>query len=113
VRFVDYQPRLSTPANFVLGLRHRFDPTRAAGVTVRVELRFAERAVLVTVKDGVLVLAELETASDRSAAAVIELLGDDYIRLLHPESSTPKGDAPTYRLAGDPAALGALLACLS
>jgi hypothetical protein len=79
---------------------------------VRVELRFAERAVLVAIEDGVLAIDELETASDRTAAAVIELLGDDYIRLLHPESP-PAGDAPTYRLAGDPAVLGALLACLS
>jgi hypothetical protein len=113
VRYVDYQPRLSTPANFMLGLRHRFDPTHATGVSVRVELRFAERAVLVAVKDGMLVIDELETASDRPAAAVIELLGDDYIRLLHPESPPPAADAPTYRLAGDPAAFGALLACLS
>ena len=28
VRYVDYHPRLSTPANFMLGLRHRFDRTR-------------------------------------------------------------------------------------
>ena len=34
--------------------------TRAAGVSVGVQLRFAERAVLVTVEDGALVIAELD-----------------------------------------------------
>ena len=58
VRYVDYEPRLSTPGNFLLGLQHRFDRTLAAGVRVRVELRFADRAVLVTVEDGSLMVDE-------------------------------------------------------
>jgi ferredoxin len=113
VRYVDYQPRLSTPANFLLGLQHRFDRVLAVAVSVRVELRFPERAVLVTIDRGTLTIEDLETAPDPPVAAVVELLGGDYIRLLHPESSSRTTPTPTYRLAGDPAALGALLACLS
>ena len=94
VRYVDYEPRLSTPGNFLLGLQHRFDRTLAAGVSVRVELRFADRAVLVTVEDGLLMVDELETAPDPSAAAVVELLGNAYIRLLHPESPRPAAGFP-------------------
>jgi epoxyqueuosine reductase len=114
VRYVDYQPRLSTPANFVLGLRHRFDRTLAASVSVRLALRFPDRAVLVTVERGELAIDDLETAADPPAAAVVELLDGDYIRLLHPESARTSATlTPTYRIAGDPAALGALLACMS
>jgi ferredoxin len=114
IRYIDYQPRLSTPTNFQLGLRHRFDPTLATDVDVRIELRFQGRAaVLVTIAAGTLTIDEVDAAPDPPPAAVVELLGDDYIRMLHPESGPPVSDAPTYQLAGDAAALGALLACLS
>ena len=98
VRYVDYQPRLSTPANFVLGLRHRFDRTRAAGVSVRVELRFTERAVLVTVEGGALAIDDLETAPDPPAAAVVELLDND----VHP--AAPPRAGPHRRRARRPTA---------
>jgi ferredoxin len=113
IRYIDYQPRLSTPANFKLGLRHRFDPTLAAGVSVRIELRFPEHAALVRVEGRTLMIDELDAAPDPPPAAVVELLGDDYIRILHPEPARSSTGTPTYRLAGDAAAFGALLACLS
>ena len=80
---------------------------------MRVELRFTEQAVLVTVEGGALAIDDLDTAPDPPAAAVVELLDNDYIRLLHPEPAAPAAGTPTYRLAGDPAAFGAVLACLS
>jgi epoxyqueuosine reductase QueG len=113
IRYIDYQPRVSTPANFMLGLRHRFDSSLAADVDVRIELHFPDHAVLVTVERGTLTIDELDATPDPPPAAVVELQGDDYIRLLHPERRPSSADAPTYRLAGDAAALGALLACLS
>ena len=63
--------------------------------------------------DGALAIDDFDTAQDPPAAAVVELLDNDYIRLLHPEPAAPAAGTPTYRLAGDPAALGAVLACLS
>jgi ferredoxin len=113
VRYVDYDPRLSTPANFTLGLRHRFDATRAAGVSVRIELRFPERAVLITIEGGTLDIDDLDAPVEPPAAAVVELLGDAYIRILHPEPAPPPTPAPTHRLDGDATAFGALLGCLS
>jgi hypothetical protein len=38
--YIDFQPDVSTAANFRLGILHRFDHTRAAGAAVRIEFSF-------------------------------------------------------------------------
>ena len=48
-----------------------------------------------------------------SVDAEIELLGTGYIRVLHPDHDPADTGAACFRLTGDPAALGAVLACLS
>ena len=109
VRYIDYRPDVSSPANFVLGLRHRFDRARAASVNVTLVFAFPDGSTTtVEVSGGTLRLSDDASASP---AACVELL-DDYIRLLHPDlAPTPRREA-LYRLTGDPAALGGLLACL-
>jgi ferredoxin len=115
VRYIDYRPELSSPANFSLGLRHRFDATRANGVGAVIEFAFPDGSVtLATIRDGQLTLGSSHDISHDSAPdAVVTLSGNEYIQLLHPELGGQRSAAPIYSLEGDPAALGALLACLS
>ena len=111
VRYIDYRPELSSPANFVLGLRHRFDPTRAVGVRTVIGFTFPDGSVTVaSVRDSQLTL-DSPGVGDSNAA--VRLSGSEYIQLLHPEINGQRSSEPTYLLDGDPAALGALLACLS
>jgi ferredoxin len=111
VRYVDYRPAVSSPPNFVLGLRHRFDPRRAATVSVVVTFRFPDGSrATARVDAGELDVLDGEV---RDADAVVSLCGDDYIALLHDDPGARSGDAPRYELAGDARALGALMACLS
>jgi ferredoxin len=125
VRYVDFRPSVSTPDNFVLGIRHRFDPSRAATVSTSVRFVFPDGTHAdVAVDAGSLTIVR-STEGERGAvggsgvpcAAVIALRGDAYIRTIHPDvppiSSAPISTAPSFELDGDPAALGALLACLS
>jgi ferredoxin len=129
VRYVDYKPSVSSPDNFRLGLLHRFDKARAASISTAVTFRFpaAEtengpvvRQYTFVVEQGVATIIEVETEVDGTptpAAAVVELMGDQYIRLLHPGAAPPtdkpSGSQPSYVLQGDPAAFGAVLASLS
>jgi ferredoxin len=111
VRYIDYRPEVSTPDNFVLGLRHRFDSTRAVGVQTVIEFTFPDGAITVaSICDGKLTL-DSDTVVEPNAA--VTLSGNEYIQLLHPELGRQRSSEPTYLLDGDPAALGALLACLS
>jgi epoxyqueuosine reductase len=111
VRYVDYRPSVSSPANFVLGLRHRFDTRRAQTVSVVVTFVFpdATRATA-RVEHGELDISDGDLGD---AAAVVALRGEDYIRLLHGAAPAGSLDEPRYDLGGDARALGALLACLS
>ncbi len=132
VRYIDFDPARSTPDNFVLGLKHRFDRSRAlaTGAQATVAFRFPDgSSVTARVADGRLGLAGDERIATIGEAAdgatvsalpdaVVHLSGDDYVRLLHATSSAPpdtgsESSAPRYELDGDPAALGALLAVLS
>ncbi len=125
VRYIDFKTSLSTPDNFVLGIRHRFDPSRSATVSTSVRFVFPDQTLAdVHVEAGALTvsaIAPLPThevagapAADAGAAvaAIVELRGNSYIRVIHPDSNVmPR--IPAYELRGDPAALGALLACFS
>jgi len=110
IRYIDFDPSLSTPANFLLGLQHRFDPGRAADTSVVVVLRFPDAtAATVAVHEGRLVV---NPDQHEQPVATVTLLGADYIRLLHPAAPTISS-APTYEAHGERGAIGALLACLS
>ena len=112
VRYVDYRPSLSSPQNFALGLKHRFDRTRATDITVAVRFVFPDQsACTATIKDNKLQLDDERDAE--SADAVVELLGTNYIRILHPDHDPLDTEAECFRLTGDAAALGAVLMCLS
>lgn len=114
VRYVDYLPEVSTPANFVLGLRHRFDPVRAAAVRTVIRFVFPDGTVTVaSVSDGVLELDAADAPDAGPPDASVTLMGEEYVQLLHPEVVGRRRHGPTYALEGDPAALGALIACLS
>lgn len=127
VRYIDFDPARSTPDNFVLGLRHRFDRGRAAtgGARTAIAFHFPDGTTFTAVvADGRLGLAGDATitsigeahrpAADRTTPdAVVRLLGDHYIRLLHTGDGGAGRSGATYELEGDAAALGALLAVLS
>lgn len=108
VRYLDFRPEQSTVGNLLLGIRHRFDPDRAAGTTVRLHLRLPDGDATVSVLDGALATAE---GHEGVPDAVVTFTTDRYIAVLH--GGAGRGSAvPTHEVAGDPAALGALLACL-
>jgi ferredoxin len=112
VRYVDYRPTLSTPPNFILGLKHRFDRRRANDVTVTVRFVFPdESACTATISDNTLRL-DCEPNVE-PVDAVVQLIGAGYIRVLHPDHDPAGAGAECFRLIGDPAALGAVLRCLS
>ena len=74
------------------------------------------RSAIVTIVDGRLDVVVDEAIAEQDVGtvdAVVELTGDDHIRLLHPEQEPGSRRAPTYRLVGDAGALGALIGCLS
>ena len=108
IRYIDYQVDVSSPSNFALGLRHRFDATRAVGVACAVRFEYPDGEThLVTVHDG-----KLSFDEDAPPDVVIELTSEDYIRLLHPDPNPTESNSARYDLKGDAFALGALLACL-
>jgi ferredoxin len=111
VRYVDYNPSVSTRQNFVLGLKHRFDRRRAADVTVAVRFIFPDGMThLVVVDRGSLTVDQRES---QDPDVTVTLVGEGYIKLLHPDPDPIGAHEPHYRLSGDPAGLGALLASLS
>ena len=113
VRYVDYRPSISSPDNFVLGLKHRFDATRAGSVTVAVAFVFPDHSVANVVIDADRLAISHGDGPAPAADATVELAEPGYIRLLHPEADPTESGAPSHNVIGDPAALGALLACLS
>jgi ferredoxin len=120
VRYVDYNPSVSSRANFRLGLLHRFDRARASSVSTTVTFRFPDATEFtVAIEAGTI---EVTNEPNGPVAAVVSMQGDSYIRIVHPGAetlATPpslEGDPvkpPMYELMGDAAALGAVLACLS
>jgi ferredoxin len=109
VRYVDYNPSVSSPGNFRLGLLHRFDRTRAATVSTAVGFSFPDATEFtVTIEAGGMTITD---GVDSPVAAVVALQGESYIRILHPGGTSM--NTPMYELRGDAAALGAVLACLS
>lgn len=113
VRYVDYRPSVSSPDNFVLGLKHRFDPTRAGAITATVAFVFPDRSVANVVIDDQRLAITHDQAPATDAHATVELAEPGYIRILHPEMNPTERSTPSHRVVGDPAALGAVLACLS
>jgi hypothetical protein len=111
VRYIDYRPAVTSPANFLLGLRHRFDPRRAETVAVVVTFLFPDGArATARVSGGEL---DVTDGGAADASAVVSLCGDDYIGVIHGAPTAVALETPRYELVGDARALGALLACLS
>lgn len=111
IRYIDYRVGVSSPANFMLGIRHRFDPSRAQGVETAVGFVFPNGTTgFVEVARG-----ELTVQEDSNAAtnAIVKFVGNDYIRVLHPDVSPAESHEAQFEVSGDAAAFGALLACLS
>jgi ferredoxin len=109
-RYLDFRPSVSTVDNLDIGLRHTFDPRRAADVSVTVTFTAPDGSVTAAVDD-----ARLTTTRDpvpsADVQATVQLLAPDYIGIIQGRSVGSDG-APGYHLSGDPSALGALLACL-
>ncbi len=127
VRYLDYRPSRSTAANIALGLRHQFDPARAATTTVTVRFSLPDGVVDVAISDGRIqttVAAAHDETEARPVDAVVRVGTADYIGMLHgqaiDDAGVPDGfdhpedadTAPGFAIEGDPAALGAVLACL-
>lgn len=109
LRYVDYQVDVSTPANFVIGLRHRFDSNRSAGVHCVVRFEFPNgEAEVATVRNQT-----LEIGQEPSSDVIVRFTSEDFVRLLHVDPAPVETNASRYVLSGDPFALGALLACLA
>ncbi|MEL6894301.1 MAG: 4Fe-4S ferredoxin, partial [Actinomycetota bacterium] len=110
LRYIDYRVDVSTPDNFELGLRHRFEARRAGGVTCSVAFEFPSGSIRVAVvnDDGL----SIGDPTDETPDCVVRLAGADYIAVIHPNPEPTDVDVPRYELVGDPAAFGALLACL-
>jgi len=112
VRYLDYHPHVSTLSNFALGLRHQFQPLRAGTTTTSVRFCAGDGSVTATVRDSALTVTDDVDPEPDAVDATVHFLALDFIGLLH---GHPIGDGttgPGYMLDGDPAALGALLACL-
>jgi len=113
VRYLDYQPHVSTLSNFALGLRHQFQPLRADDAATAVRFCALDGSITATVRDGSLtVTTDEEEELSEAVDATVHLIGADFIGLLHGRATGDGTTGPGYTLYGDPAALGALLACL-
>ena len=111
IRYIDYRVGVSSPANFMLGLRHRFDRGRAQGVSVNVTFAFPDGShYRVRIDDGQM---EILDHDHDDSDATVRFKGESYIRVLHPESSPSAAHSSHLEVAGDAVAFGALLACLS
>jgi ferredoxin len=110
VRYLDYHPSRSTAANFRLGLRHQFLPDRALTTNVAVRFHLPDGDVDVTIADSSITTEPI--LENEPVAAVVHVQTNDYIGILHGRPITADGGGPGYTVSGDPAALGALLACL-
>jgi ferredoxin len=110
VRYIDFQPDVSTAANFRLGILHRFDSSRAVGAAVRIEFDFPDGRVSVVIENGrISVSTEPLAESD----AVVTCGDQHYIRLLHPQPADAPDLAVPVKTSGDPSALTRLLGCLA
>jgi len=111
IRYIDYRVDVSSPANFMLGLKHRFDPARAQQVSTTVTFAFPDgSSQTASIANGELRVHDVAT---ETSDATLEVFGESYIRVLHPDVNPSASHASHFELAGDAAAFGALLACLS
>jgi hypothetical protein len=109
VRYIDYRINVSTPANFALGIKHRFDTRRAVGAGVTVRFDFpGGGSITAQVTDGRLTVAAPGELGPPNAT--VRFTCADYITLLHPTATALDVTSSRFDLIGDPAALGALLA---
>ncbi len=111
IRYVDYRVDVSTPENFAIGLRHRFDPALGGGVRCVVRFAFPDGETLTAEVDGGVLRTGDLTGSEPEAT--VRFTVDDYIRFLHADPVATGSGPARHELGGDPAALAALLATLA
>jgi ferredoxin len=111
LRYVDFRPDLSTVDNLLLGIRHRFDRTRAtaAQVAVAIEFRLPDGVAAVRIDRGKI---EVAGGALERPDAVVTCRAPDYIRLLHPRTPGADLEVPV-EITGDHTALDRLLDCLA
>jgi epoxyqueuosine reductase len=107
VRYLDFDPDVSTPSNFAVGLRHLFQSAKADELTATIAFELPDGTVTATVDHGTITTGEVE---DHQAEATVVLTDEDYVRLLHPPSV---GRPPaSFTVDGDSSLVDRFLACL-
>ena len=109
LRYIDFHPDISTVHNFTIGILHRFDRKRAAGVATTVRFNFPDGSVSVAIRNGV-----INVSDDGSEApqAIVVCTDPDYIRLLHPRPHGPTELPVRVHVSGDQTAFNRLLGSL-
>jgi len=103
IRYIDYRVDVSSPANFMLGLKHRFDPARAQQVSTTVTFAFPDgSSQTASIANGDLRVHDVAT---ETSDATLEVFGESYIRVLHPDVNPSASHASHFELAGDAAGL--------
>jgi ferredoxin len=110
VRYLDFDPNVSTAANFALGLRHMFGAVGADAAPYRVAFRFPDGAFVATVAGGRVAIGP---ADDEPITATLTCDDVDYIAILHPDRpGRARRALPRYVVDGDDDAVRRLFACL-
>jgi ferredoxin len=110
IRYLDFQPDVSTVANFALGLRHMFQPPSAPPGRRTVAFRFTDGSLTAALSDGTLTVTG---GTSEPADATITCDDPGYIAILHrPVPGRPRRSAPAFAVEGDAAAVEQLLGCL-
>lgn len=111
VRYIDYKPDVSSPANFALGLRHMFKSPGPDVPRRVVAFRFPDGTVT-----AVMDKAKLTTTtevSDEVADATVVCDTGNYVTILHKHrAGRMRSQVAQYTVEGDSAAFDQLFACL-
>lgn len=111
IRYIDFKPDLSTPANFALGLRHMFKSPGPDAPRRVVSFRFPDGTVTAVLAKGKL-SATTEPAQE-AADAVVTTESVNYITILHKHlKERMRHESATITVDGDAAAFEQLIACL-
>ena len=113
VRYLDFKPDVSTPANFALGLRHMFQPDHLGTDPYRIRFDLPGGSIVAVVADGKLSAGDPD---GEPVDATVSCEAADYIRLLHRQTPgrLSHGRVPvSYTVDGDLAVVERLLASLN
>ena len=111
VRYIDYKPDVSSPANFALGLRHMFKSPGPDAPRRVVAFRFPD-GVVTAVLDSAKLTTTTEASVEVADATVVCDTGN-YITILHKHmGDRMRSQVAQYTVEGDSAAFDQLFACL-